>query len=444
MNSKSVLTWEQAKQIAHQVIFTHLKEHLKDIEIDVLRSSWESLTYEKMAENYHLSVNYLRGDVGHRLWQKLSDALGEKVTKNNFKEALTRAQTRKKNIWTDINSQTLSFPEGFVSLESPFYVIREEVESLCYETVKKPGSLIRIKSPKLMGKTSLMKRILAHAQSLNYQVVDLDLRSVNESILSNLDNLLRWLCWMVGHQSQVENQLKVYWDTDILGSNDNCTVYFEEYLLPLLDRPLVLGLDEVDQIFPYSEVIKDFFGMLRSWHEKGKTSPKWKQLRLVMAHSTDVYIPLDFNHSPFNAGVPIELLELNQKQIKTLAVLHGLNWQDDQIAKLSQMVGGHPHLVRLAMYEVSCNKISLEQLLQNAFTEMGIYSNHLRQHLEVFQQVPELAKAFKKVVTASELVDLDSIKIYKLYSMGLVRQQDNRVMPRCNLYREYFRRVLSE
>ncbi|MCC5601918.1 AAA-like domain-containing protein [Nostoc favosum] len=26
--------------------------------------------------------------------------------------------------------------------------------------------------------------------------------------------------------------------------------------------------------------------------------------------------------------------------------------------------------------------------------------------------------------------------------MGLVHQQDNQVMPRCNLYREYFRRVL--
>ncbi|HAA31865.1 MAG TPA: hypothetical protein DCE56_34400, partial [Cyanobacteria bacterium UBA8553] len=28
------------------------------------------------------------------------------------------------------------------------------------------------------------------------------------------------------------------------------------------------------------------------------------------------------------------------------------------------------------------------------------------------------------------------------HSMGLVQRQNNEVMPRCNLYREYFRRVL--
>ncbi|MHC5933974.1 AAA-like domain-containing protein [Nostoc sp.] len=39
-------------------------------------------------------------------------------------------------------------------------------------------------------------------------------------------------------------------------------------------------------------------------------------------------------------------------------------------------------------------------------------------------------------------MELDSMQIYKLHSMGLVHQQENQVMPRCNLYREYFRRVL--
>jgi hypothetical protein len=62
----------------------------------------------------------------------------------------------------------------------------------------------------------------------------------------------------------------------------------------------------------------------------------------------------------------------------------------------------------------------------------------------VFQHNPDLALAFKKVVSSADLVDLDSMKIYKLHSMGLIRKQNNQVMPRCNLYREYFRRVLSE
>jgi hypothetical protein len=449
MNSKSAFTWSEAKQVADLVVFKKLGEHLKDIEIDVLLGSWEGLTYEKMADRYHLSVNYLRGDVGQKLWQKLTEALEEEVTKTNFKGALERVWQRERVTSPDTTPlpaspevTKLPFPEGSVPLDSPFYVERSGVESLCYETIVKPGSLIRIKAPKLMGKTSLMTRILDHAQSHNYRTVYLDLSSVERAILTNLDKLLRWLCLMVGRALKLENQLKDYWDTEILGSNDNCTVYFEEYLLPEIDCALVLGLDEVDRIFPYSEVIEDFFGMLRSWHEKGKISQRWKQLRLVMAHSTEVYIPLDMNQSPFNAGVPVALPEFDHKQVKDLARLNGLNWNESQVEELIRIVGGHPYLVRLAMYQVSSLKVTLEQLLLDAPTEAGVYSNHLRRHLETLQQVEELATAFKKVVTSPQPVELDSMQIYKLHSMGLVQRQDNQVMPRCNLYREYFHRVL--
>ena len=107
------------------------------------------------------------------------------------------------------------------------------------------------------------------------------------------------------------------------------------------------------------------------------------------------------------------------------------------------MVGGHPYLVRLALYQVSSGKMTLEQLLSEASTEAGIYSNHLRRHLEILQQSSELVQAFKTVVASSEPIELDSMQIYKLHSMGLVQRKDNQVIPRCHLYREYFCRVLS-
>ncbi|MDF5739477.1 MULTISPECIES: AAA-like domain-containing protein [unclassified Nostoc] len=108
------------------------------------------------------------------------------------------------------------------------------------------------------------------------------------------------------------------------------------------------------------------------------------------------------------------------------------------------IVGGHPYLLRLAMYEVYTTKVTLKQLLQDAPTEAGIYSNHLRWYLEMLhsEEAQGLKQALKKVVTSLEPVELDSMQIYKLHSMGLVHQQENQVMPRCNLYREYFRRVL--
>lgn len=440
MNLNLSFTWEAAKEIANSQIFKHYQEYLKDIELELLQGSWDGLTYDQIAEKYHHSVNYIRGDIGPKLWQKLSVVLAEEVTKNNFKGALERAFLKEQLF----PSETLSFPEGSVPLNSPFYLEREGVESVCYDTVIKPGSLIRIKAPSGMGKTSLMTRILEHAQNHRCQAVYLDLRSVERSILTTLDKFLRWLCLKVSRQLKLENQLNDYWDTEILGSNDNCTVYFEEYLLASIQGSLVLGLDEVDRIFPYTEIIEDFFGMLRSWHEKGKISQKWKQFHLVIAHSTEVYIPLDMNQSPFNAGVPVELGEFNQQQVAALAHLHQLNWKKNQIEKLMEIIGGHPYLVRLAMYQVSTSKVTLDELLQEAATESGIYSYHLRHHLDTLQRdtSESLKQAFKEVVTSSEPVELDSMQIYKLHSMGLVRRQDNQVRPRCQLYREYFRRVL--
>ncbi|NJL69725.1 MAG: hypothetical protein HC894_29880 [Microcoleus sp. SM1_3_4] len=451
MNSELEFSWSQAKATADRIFAQNTGKYLSDIEMKVLQGSWEGKSYDEIAKIYGYSAEYLNKDVGNKLWHKLSEALGEKITKKNFKEALRRAalQTSSQSINTNRLSKTidavanLQFPEGSVALDSPFYVERGSIESLCCETVIKPGSLIRIKAPEMMGKTSLMTRILARARAENYQAVYLDLSAADKGILTNLDKFLRWLCLMVCRQLKLENKLNEYWDTDILGSNDNCTVYFEEYLLVEIDAPLVLGLDEVDRVFPYTEVVEDFLGMLRSWHEKAKISDIWKKLRLVMAHSTEVYIPLDMNQSPFNAGVPVELLEFESQQIYDLARLHGLDWDEGQLRELISAIGGHPYLVRLAMYEISCGNITLTQLLANAASESGIYSNHLRKHLEMLQHNPELVLALKKVVNSAEPVELDSMQIYKLHSMGIVRRQNNYVIPRCNLYREYFCRVLG-
>ena len=352
----------------------------------------------------------------------------------------------KSNHTQDKNSlsalEDLPFPEGAVAPNSPFYQSRNNIESICCETVIKPASLIRIKAPTLMGKTSLMMRILAYAQSQNYRTVYLDLANVETSIIADLDKFLRWLSFLVGKQLGLANQLDDYWDLAILGSNGNCTAYFEEYLLPNINCPVVLALDEVDRLFPYDIVVEDFLGMLRSWHEKGKIDPIWQNLRLIMAHSTEVYISLDLNQSPFNAGVPIELREFDTKQIAELAKLHQLNWSTTEIVELMNVLGGHPYLIRLAMYYISDNRLDLATLLNNASQEISIYSNHLRQHLELLQQKSSLAASFKQVVLSNRSVELNPKEIYQLYSMGLIELEENRVVPRCKLYRDYFARVL--
>ena len=452
MNLDIEFNWEKAKQTVDSLIVEKTGKHLSDIEILILHGAWENKTYEEIAEAGNYTSNYLSKDVGNKLWGNISLALKEKVSKKNFKVALQRKWSEQTQVdfikhQTRINNslklENLAFPEGLIALGSPFYIERPQVESACYETIIKPGSLIRIKGAKWMGKTSLVYRILERGRINNQKVVYLDFGSVERSILQDLDKLLRWLCVMISRQLKLENQVNDYWDTDILGSNDNCTVYFEEYILAETTGTIAFALDNIDKLFAYEGVIEDFFGMLRSWHEKGKTHECWSQLRLILSHSTEVYIPLDINQSPFNAGIPVMLEEFDASQVDALTYLYRLDWNKSQQARLMDLVGGHPYLVRLAMYWIKSNNLTLEKFLAQATFEMEIYSDPLRRLFNTLKQSPTLTEAFAEVVKSTEPVSLDSLQIYQLHSIGLIQHQQNLVSPRCKLYRDYFDRVLN-
>ncbi len=334
-------------------------------------------------------------------------------------------------------------PGGQVDLTSQFYVERGNIEARCYEAITIPGALIRIKAPRQMGKTSLMSRILRSAEQNGCLGVPLSFQIADSVVFADLDKFLRWFAASIGRRLQIPNRLNDYWD-EVFGSKDNCTAYFEEYLLRELKHPLALCLDEVDMVFQHLTIASDFFGLLRNWHEMGKTSELWKRFRLVVVHSTEVYIPMNINQSPFNVGLPIELPEFTAEQVQDLAERHGLRWNTSQIGRLMGMVGGHPYLVRLALYHVARGHMTLEALLREAPTDAGLYRDHLRRHLWNLEQHPELADAVRQLVVTQDVVRLPSVQAFQLHSMGLVDLQGNDVRFRSELYRAYFADRLRE
>lgn len=332
---------------------------------------------------------------------------------------------------------SLENPEGQVPLDSAFYVERPPIETDCYETILKPGALIRIKAPRQMGKTSLMTRILSHAHQNSYQTASLNFQSADTEFLCNLDLFLQWFCASITNELNLPDKLGDYWK-GVLGSKNKCTNYFQRYLLPAINTPIAFGLDEVDEVFKHPIIAADFFGLLRAWHERSKNELVWKNLRLVIAHSKEVYIPLNINQSPFNVGLPIELPDLNQTQVQVLVKRHGINWSDSQVEELRQLVDGHPYLVRVALYEIARGRMTLPKLQQIAATEEGPYSDHLRRHWLNLQIDTELLDAIQQVVTADAPVNVGAEAAFKLRSMGLVKFQGNEVVPLCDLYKQYF------
>jgi hypothetical protein len=338
---------------------------------------------------------------------------------------------------SSININLLEFPQGQVPLDSLFYIERPPIEVDCNEAIIRHGSLIRIKAPRQLGKTSLLNRILDYGSGQDYQAIYLDFQLVDTELLDSLDKFLQWFCRSISEELNLPDKVNQFWD-EMTASIRKCTKYFERHLLTESQTPIVLGLDEVDEIFKHPTIASDFFRMLRAWHEQGKNNPIWQNLRLVIAHSQEVYIPLNINQSPFNVGFPIELPELNPEQIQDLIQRHGLSGDNSISQELVNLLGGHPYLLRVALYEIARDRITLDQLKIIAPTEAGPYNDHLRRHLLNLQEHAELQAAMLKVIASTVPVVIGSSEAFKLRSMGLVRFKGNAVEPACNLYRQYF------
>lgn len=335
----------------------------------------------------------------------------------------------------------LELPGGTMPLTSEYYIHREPWDTRCLQEIEHRAGLVRIKAPRQMGKTSLLARIRDRAVQLGYRPVTISFLETDERAFADASVFLKRLCAFVSKQLGLSPKLVTEcWDEELFGPKENCTDYFEEQVLSTLDAPLFLGLDELDRLFPYEAVSKEFLMLLRAWNEKAKVNNTWSKLRMAIAHSTESYVVLDTNSSPFNVGLAVDLPEFSAAQVLALVDKHGLRWGTGDVEALMDMVGGHPYLVRLALYHLAQQDVTLPELLTEAPTDAGIYGEHLRRHLWNLQQHPDLAQAFEQVIMSDRPVELRSILAFKLNGMGLVNLQGNEVVLRHDrLYRPYFR-----
>lgn len=389
INGADLIPFEIALKIADTAVFAQTARHLKNIEVAVLRGALQGQKYDQIAQEYSYAPEYIKHDVGPKLWQLLSSSLGEKVSKTNLMAVLAQRadwvrqsvqdqerepekagetgnketeaiQEQEKNLkyfslaaCRTIHLKSLEPPVGVLPLDSPLYVERPPVEALCYEQVMRSGTIIRIHAPSQMGKTSLMIRILAHAkqQSANVHTVALSLQKTEQAIFTDSDRFLRWFCAAVTRKLQLPYQIDRYWN-NTFNSQENCTTYFENCILPEINGVLVLALDRVDEIFRHPKIADDFFPLLRSWYEKSGNQ-QWKKLRLIVVYSSEVDMLLNINKSLLNVGLAIELKEFTANQLVNLAQYYGLNLSNTEFSKLIKFVGGHPFLAQQVFYHLA-------------------------------------------------------------------------------------------
>ncbi len=82
MNLKEVV------KLADDLVFSRTGKHLNDLQEKILHGTWEDDDYKEIAKAVNLSEARVR-EVGMELWQTLSQELGKRVSKSNFRSTFS-------------------------------------------------------------------------------------------------------------------------------------------------------------------------------------------------------------------------------------------------------------------------------------------------------------------------------------------------------------------
>jgi hypothetical protein len=86
------MTFEEALEFIESALESKTSKTLTLLEKEILKAAWKNATYSALAESLYLSVGHIK-DLAAILWQRISDVMGEKVTKNNFRSLLEKQST---------------------------------------------------------------------------------------------------------------------------------------------------------------------------------------------------------------------------------------------------------------------------------------------------------------------------------------------------------------
>jgi hypothetical protein len=326
--------------------------------------------------------------------------------------------------------EELQAPGG--NYDRRWHVRREYTERQALANLHRPGKPAVLWGPEGFGKTWLMQHLIAELRQENaaWRTAQVDLQAFSREQRQSDDRFLRDLGAALVEELEGPGDLMARaWQRDS-APNGKLTWLVKE-LLTASAAPLVLVIDRADAILdtPFRD---DFFGLLRSWAEKQKEP--WPRLRLLLAVSTTpMRLTGNIHLSVFyGLTVPIQLGHLEPEQVRQLVRLHRLDWSDADLARLMDLVGGHPFLLRLALHEAALHRVGPGALLPGPGQD-GLYAQHLRHYRQLLQKDGELHAALRSVGReGTRALDPDAYE--ELQRMGLVTETDGRYRLCCRLY----------
>ena len=83
MNSQDLVSY------LDELIFSSTGKHIDSLQVAILKGVLNGQKYANIAKDYNCSKGHVK-DEAYKLWQLLSDTLGEDINKSNFRATIER------------------------------------------------------------------------------------------------------------------------------------------------------------------------------------------------------------------------------------------------------------------------------------------------------------------------------------------------------------------
>lgn len=323
---------------------------------------------------------------------------------------------------------------GAVPPDSPFYVERDSDPEFL-QALKANESILLIKGPRQVGKTSMMGRGTQFVHNLGWRTAITDFQKLSSSHLASDDAFYRLLAVALDRQLDFKYDFENEW-LDVLGANMNMDG-FVKALIKSSDEPFVWFMDEADKLFGVT-FASDFFGLVRSWHNARATDPRgpWSRLTVVIGYATEAHLFIqDLNQSPFNVGRQFALKNFTFAQTLDLNGRYGSPMSDPEVKQLWDLTGGQPFLVRRGLDVLARKTMDFKTLMETADRDEGPFGDHLKRVLISVSQLPSVLEALRTSMATHDFKESEGV--HRLIAAGVARQEGSKVVLMCDLYSNY-------